>query len=200
MILPRSLRCLPALREDARGSAVIEFAVAAPVLLVLLIGIYDMGHTAYLKAVLSGALETASRSDGIEASDNARADSYVRSIISRIAPDATVTFKRMSYYDFADLKRAEKWTDRNANGKCDNGEPYTDENRSGKWEADVGSASNGGANDVVMYTATVSYKPVFVVPFIDGAGNQRTLVASSVRKNQPYALQARYGSAAGNCS
>lgn len=195
----RAARFPKRLRGDARGSAVIEFAVACPVLLVLLIGIYDMAHTAYLTAVLHGAVGEAARSDALEIADNTKADAYVSGIVKGVAPGATLAFKRSSYYDFADIKRAEAWNDKNGNGTCDNGESYTDENKNGSWDADVGSSGNGGANDVVLYTVTVSYKPLFVVPFISTAADQRTLTASAVHKNQPYALQAKYGSAAGTC-
>lgn len=188
------------LRASERGSAVIEFAVAAPVLLLLLIGIYDMAHRAYLTAILHGAVEEASRRDGLEIADTTKADAYVTAMVQRVAPGAEVKFKRSSYYDFADLKRAEAWNDKNANGKCDNGETYTDENRNGQWDADVGTSDNGGGNDVVLYTATVTYTPVFIVPFMPGSTSQRTLTASTVRKNQPYALQEKYGSDAGTCS
>lgn len=192
-------RLLHRLRAETRGSAVIEFAIAAPVLLLLLIGIYNMAWTAYLTIVLRGAVQAAARGDGLETANNVKADAYVTNLVKGVAPDATVAFKRMSYYDFADIKRAETWNDRNANGKCDAGETYTDENKNGKWDADVGSSSNGGANDVVLYTATVTYKPVFIVPFMSGAADQRQMSATAVRKNQPFALQAKYGSAAGTC-
>lgn len=188
------------LKADTQGATIIEFAVAAPVLLLLLIGIYDMAHTAYLTAILHGAVSEAARNDGLEIADNQKADAYVTGMVKRIAPDSTVTFKRSSYYDFADIQRAEAWTDKNANGKCDKGETYTDENKNGRWDADVGSSNNGGANDVVLYTATVVYNPVFIVPFMPNSTSQRTLTASAVRKNQPYALQAKYGTAAGVCS
>ncbi|PNU05763.1 TadE/TadG family type IV pilus assembly protein [Novosphingobium guangzhouense] len=188
------------LRAAEQGSAVIEFAVAAPVLLLLLIGIYDMAHRAYLTAILHGAVEEAARQDGLESADNAKADAYVEAMVKRVAPGADVKFKRLSYYDFADLKRAETWNDKNANGRCDNGEAYTDENRNGKWDADIGTENESGGNDVVLYTATVTYTPVFIVPFMPNSTSQRTLTASTVHKNQPYELQAKYGSDAGTCS
>lgn len=187
------------LRVSEHGSAVIEFAVAAPVLLLLLIGIYDMAHRAYLTAILHGAVEEASRQNGLEIADTAKADAYVTAMVQRVAPGAEVKFKRSSYYDFADIKRAEAWNDKNSNGKCDNGETYTDENRNGQWDADVGTSDNGGGNDVVLYTATVTYTPVFIVPFLPNSTAQRTLAASTVRKNQPYQLQEKYGSDAGSC-
>lgn len=188
------------LARDERGASVIEFAVAAPVLILLLIGIYDMAHTAYLTSVLNGAMQEAARSDGLETADEARADAFVSGIVKTVAPGADLKFKRRSYYDFADIKRPEAWNDKNANGKCDNGETFTDENRSGKWEDDVGTLTNGTANDVVLYTVEVTYQPPFINPFMGPtAGNFRKMYASAIRKNQPFKLQEKYGSAAGTC-
>ncbi|WP_240197868.1 TadE/TadG family type IV pilus assembly protein [Novosphingobium sp. P6W] len=198
--LPRLSGMLRGLRGDRRGVTAIEFAVTAPVLFMLLIGIYDMGHMAYLNAVLHGAVNQAARIGALEIADTAKADTYVTNLVKGVAPGATVTSKRVSYYDFADIKRAESWNDKNGNGTCDNSESYTDENRNGRWDADIGTTDNGGANDVVLYTVTVTYTPVFVNPFVSNAKNARTLIASAVSKNQPYALQEKYGSAAGVCS
>lgn len=194
---------LPALlrrcRDDQRGATVVEFAVAAPVLIILLLGIFDMGHAAYVTAVLHGAVNQAARADGLESADTSKADAYVAGLVRGVAPGATVVSKRVSYYDFADIKRAESWNDKNGNGVCDNSEAYTDENKNGKWDADIGKSDNGGANDVVLYTVSVKYTPLFFLPFMENTKRDRTLSASVVKKNQPYALQQKYGSAAGTC-
>jgi Flp pilus assembly protein TadG len=196
----RQFRGLRAHSGDERGATVVEFAIAAPILITLLLGIFDMGHWAYLTAVLRGAVNQAARSDALETANTAKADIYVANIVKGVAPGATVVSKRVSYYDFADIKRAESWNDKNGNGVCDNSEAYTDENKNSKWDADVGTASNGGANDVVLYTVTVTYTPVFFIPFGTNKNTARTISASVVKKNQPYALQQKYGSAAGTCS
>jgi Flp pilus assembly protein TadG len=182
------------------GVTVIEFALVAPVFLMLLLGIFDIGQMAYGKAVLNGAVEQAARSSSLETGDTTAADNMVKAAIKPILPNATVTTSRKSYYDFADMSRAEKWTDTNGNGTCDNGENYVDENRSGSWEANVGASGNGGAGDVVLYTVTVTYKPIFTARFFKTYGADRTLTAVGVRKNQPFADQAGYGSSAGTCS
>ena len=59
---------------------------------------------------------------------------------------------------------------------------------------------NGGASDVVVYRFTVTYKPIFAVPFMPQNWQNRTLTATSIRKNQPFASQDGYGSNAGVCS
>lgn len=195
------IRCFPqVLRGDARAATAIEFAVAAPVLITLLLGIYDIGHMVYVRSVLHGAVQQVARTNTIETVDTTAEDTWIRGLVRGVAPDATVTTKRVSYYDFADIARPEAWNDNNGNGVCDASESYTDENRNGRWDADVGTSDNGGASDVVIYTVTVVYKPVFPNPFLDNSDASRTLTATAVKKNQPYALQEKYGSAAGTCS
>lgn len=188
------------LRRDARGVAAVEFAMVAPVLFLLLIGVYDMGHTAYVSAVLHGAVKDVARDAGLEGTSTTKADTYVRSLVRRVAPEATVTATRTSYYDFSDIARPEAFNDQNANGVCDNSEGYTDENRNGRWDADIGQDGNGGANDVVLYTVQVVYKPLFPLPILDNSDQMRTITAKAVQKNQPYALQGKYGSQAGTCN
>ena len=187
------------LAADTTGAAAIEFALVAPVFMLLLLGLGDLGHMVYVKSVLNGAVEDAARSGSLETADTTAIDNAVKARIAPVVPNATVSTTRRSYFDFADINRAEKWTDSNNNGTCDNGENYIDENKSGSWEANVGRASNGSAGDVVLYTVTVSYQPVFTAKFMSNWGSTRSLSATAVRKNQPFADQSSYGSSAGTC-
>ena len=193
-------RGLAELRTAREGAAIIEFAVAAPVLLLVLIAVFDLGYMIYASAVLHGAVQEAARSSSLETADTSAADAYVTSVMQNVLPGATVTTTRKSYYDFSDIARPETWDDSNNDGICDDGESYTDENGNGQWDADVGESGNGGADDVVVYTATVTYEPLFPNPFISGTSEMRTMSASTVKKNQPFASQTEYGSSAGTCS
>lgn len=188
-----------ALRRCRAGVTAVEFALAAPVLLMLLLGIFDIGYMTYVNSVLHGAVNAVARNATVEGAVTGDEDAYVKAMVARVAPSATVLITRKSYYDFTDVGRPEAWNDTNHDGVCDDGEIYSDENRNGHWDADIGVSGNGGANDVILYTVTVEYKPLFPYPF--GADNgMRTLSASTVRKNQPYANQASYGKSAGSCS
>jgi hypothetical protein len=182
------------------GAAAVEFAIVAPVFLMLLMGIFDLGQMAYGKATLNGAVETAARTSALETGDTAAADKMVEDAVKAILPNATIATNRKSYFDFVDVGRPEKWTDTNADGNCNGGEPYIDENRSGAWENDVGKSDNGGAGDVVLYTVTVTYKPIFATQFFSYFNKDRKLTAVGVRKNQPFANQAGLGSSAGSCT
>lgn len=188
------------LRGDERGVTAIEFAVAGPVLMVMLLGMFDIGHMTYVTAALNGAVQRVARDATLETANVTTQDAYVTSVVQRTAPGATVATTRKSYYDFTEIAQPEPLNDRNSNGRCDNSETYTDENRNGRWDADVGVSGNGGANDVVVYTVTVTYTPLFPIPGISNRNNTRTLTASAVRKNQPFSTQGSLGSAAGTCA
>lgn len=186
--------------QSRDGVSATEFALIAPVFLTLLLGILDIGQMGYGNAVLNGAVQKAARDSALETGDTAAADALVQQIVAPVFPGATYTSSRTSYYDFADIGRAERWNDANNNGTCDNSEAYVDENENGAWDADIGLDGNGGANDVVVYSVTASYQPVFRVPFLPEKWRTRSVTGSAIKKNQPFADQREYGSAAGICA
>lgn len=194
---------LPWVRRLARaesGIAITEFGLIAPVFFLMLIGLYDITHMAYARSVFNGAVERAARAAALEGGDPAAVDEMVRRLINPVMPGVEVETTRSSYFDFADIGRPEQFTDGNGNDTCDNDEAYIDENGSGTWEEDIGEAGNGGASDVVVYTVTASYEPLFKVPFMSKAWNTRTITASTIKKNQPFGDQLGYAVIAGTCS
>lgn len=190
------MRPLP---RDERGVTLVEFALVSPVFLMMLLGLLDIGQMVYGKALLNGAVEAAARSSSLESGDTTAADAVVVNRLKAVLPGVEVNSTRSSYFDFADIGRAEQWNDADGSGVCNNGEAYTDENGNGIWDREIGVSGNGGANDVVLYRVTASYSPVFKVPFMPAAWNQRTLESTAIRKNQPFATQAGYSSTAGTC-
>lgn len=187
------------LTRDTRGVTLVEFALVAPVFLMMIIGLLDIGQMIYGKSVLNGAVEAAARASSLETGDTAAADAIVNARIAPILPGVKVDSKRTSYFDFADIGRAEQWNDADRSGDCNDGEAYTDENGNGAWDKDIGVSGNGGANDVVLYTVTATYEPLFKVPFMPQAWVERSLESTAIRKNQPFATQADYSSTAGTC-
>jgi Flp pilus assembly protein TadG len=182
------------------GASAVEFALVAPVFLMMLMQVFNMGQMVYGKVVLAGAAEAAARSSALETADTAAADAIVGAIVTKVLAGASVTSTRKSYNDLDDIGRPERWNDTNNNGTCDANESYVDENRTSAWERDVGATGNGGAGDVVIYSVSVAYNPLFTVPFAPGTWRRTTIGAVAVRKNQPYASQAAVGSAAGTCA
>jgi hypothetical protein len=179
---------------------VVEFALVAPVFLLFLVGGLDLGQMVYGQSVLNGAVQDAARNSTLEGGNIAAIDAEVGLIVRNILPGAKVTGLRKSYYDFTDIGRAEKWNDANGNGTCDNGETYTDENSSGIWESDIGKSGNGGANDVILYTVTATYDPIFEIPILpERWRGPVTLQSVTVRKNQPFNNQQKYATVVGTC-
>lgn len=189
-----------ALLDDREGATIVEFAIVLPMFMVLLIGILDIGQMVYGKSVLTGAVHRAARASATETRNIAQADAGVLATIRPVLPGVTIKTSRTSYYDFADIGRPEKWNDDNGNSRCDDDEVFTDENRNGQWDEDIGKQNDAGtANDVIIYRVTASFEPMFKVPLLPGSWSDRTLMATAVIKNQPFGNQTDYGSAAGNC-
>lgn len=204
MKVPTSARqvrqALRTFRTSSRGVTTVEFAIVAPVFLLLVTGLMDVGHVIYAKSILDGAVQEAARSSALETGDTTAADAFVLQRVSPVMPDVTVTSTRKSYYDFSDIGRPEIWNDANSNGTCDNGESYTDENGNGSWNSDAGSNGNGGANDVVLYTVKARFGLLFAGGLLPASWADQTLTSIAVRKNQPFASQAERGSSAGTCA
>lgn len=192
------MRMLRHLRTDERGAALVEFAVVAPVLSLLLVGGFDIAHTLYARSALQGIVQKTARDSGLESSTatatQTAIDAKVTKQVKALANNATITFSRRYYRTFSDAAaaQAEPWTDTNHNSKCDAGEPYTDENNNSVWDADGGDDGQGGAKDKTVYTVSVSYPHMFPLWKFIGGSNTVNLSASTVLMNQPYTDQGSY--------
>jgi Flp pilus assembly protein TadG len=174
---------------DQAGAAIVEFALIAPVLLMTLFGMFDLGHGMYTKSLLQGAIEKASRDSTIEGANTGALDAKVSEIVRRIAPGATVTFNRSSYSSFTGVGNAEDYADINMDGICDNGESFEDANSNGVWDANQGRSGNGGARDAVLYNVSVTYPRILPIGRLLGQSNTITMMSATVLRNQPFGLQ-----------
>jgi Flp pilus assembly protein TadG len=179
------------LYHDERGATVVEFALIMPVLFGLVLVGYDLGTAQYMRAVLEGAMQQAGRAATLQTAQTSQTtiDTYVSDRIKAVLPGASVAVSRKNYAAFADAGRPEDFTDTNANGRRDSGECFTDLNGNSTWDADVGKSGNGSANDIVVYTATVTYATAMPVKMF-GINPITTLTASTTLRNQPYGVQA----------
>lgn len=198
-------RLLCRLRRDGRGTAITEFALTAPVFLLLLMGIFDYCWQLYTQQVLYGAMGDAGRAATLQVAappaaegetpapttpagvDMAALDEMVRARVKQVMPRATVEFSRRAYQDFAGVGEREPLRDDNGNGVHDEGECFEDINGNGQWDADRGADGSGGADDIVLYTATVTFDRVLPVWRMLGQPQETQLKASTVLRNQPYA-------------
>jgi Flp pilus assembly protein TadG len=192
-------RTLFALRRDSAGATLVEFAMLLPVLLMTLMGLFDLAYNMYTSSMLNGSIQKVARDSTIEGASTGSLDANVTKAVKAIVPGATLTFTRKSYSSFTKVGRAEDYTDVNKDGVCNANEPYEDANGNGSWDSDVGLAGQGGARDAVLYTVKVTYQRAFPVASFVGLSNTFTTSSSMVLRNQPYGLQNQVTSTMGNC-
>lgn len=182
-----------ALLKDELGATISEFAVVAPVFLLMMMGTFDAAHTMYVRAVMQGAVYKAARETALKAGQKElqqiTIDNELKDQIRLLVPKgATINDPvRSSYKNFADAAKSEGEPVNDtvtANGICDPGERYEDRNGNGQYDA--ANTGQGGARDIVRYSITVSYKSFFPMPA--GLG-ERELTATSVIANQPFSDQ-----------
>jgi TadE-like protein len=183
---------LKLIHKDTRGVTIIEFAFAAPALLLLLFGFFDFGYRAYALSVLQGEVQKAARDGTLEGAGGATAsiDARIKTTLQRIVKNGQFTFDRRAFVSFTRAGEAEIFTDTNLNGTHDPGECYQDENGSGFWEDNAGVIGQGGARDIVVYEVTVTFKRLFPMAGLLGFSPEQSISSSSVLRNQPYGDQA----------
>lgn len=200
----RSTRAmLRALARDTGGVSLVEFAFVGPVLILMVMGLFDIAHTQYTSSVLYGAMQKASRDLTLESAQSRQGtiDQRVTDQVRAVMPNnATVTLQKFSHFDFSDVDLPEEYTEQNANGRCDNNEPYVDTNDNGRWDADRGRSGIGGARDVVVYEAVVSYPRMFAMFGLAGLPQNVTLRAATVLRNQPFDEQNDRVTTVRNCT
>jgi Flp pilus assembly pilin Flp len=183
------LRRFPRANE---GVSAIEFAVVAPVLLLLIFGIVEFAMIMLVANIMENATSISSRlgKTGYSASGQSRADTIRASVIARAgglvdADQLVITSK--FYKQFDQINNAEPWNDSNGNGLAEVGE-YTDINGNGQYDTDMGLAGYGNAEDIVVYT--ISYPWGIMTPImreiIGNAQGQFPIIARAVVKNEPY--------------
>lgn len=191
---PRLTALLRRLASDSSGVTLTEFAFVGPVLILMVMGLFDMAHTQYTNAMINGAMQKAGRDLTLEsaATRQATVDKRVADAVRKVVPNtATVEFEKLSYDDFTDIDEPEEFDDENKDGICNNGEVFADANGNGQWDTDRGAEGIGGARDAVLYTAIVSYPRLFPMYGLAGLPQTVNLRASTVLRNQPFDEQDR---------
>lgn len=187
-----------ALAADERGSTLVEFAIVAPVMGIMLLGAFDVGHTLYMRSVLQGVVQKTARDSTLQDAgtpENAQIlDDRVLAQAKAIANNGDIKITRRFYRTFTDAAaaKAEDWSDINKNGRCDDGEPYEDANQNNVWDADGGDQGQGGAKDAVLYTVSITYPRMFPLYNLIGVPPTTTVSADTVLRNQPYGDQGQY--------
>jgi hypothetical protein len=175
------------LRADA-GVTIVEFAMVLPVLCMLLMGVFELGYRSYVSSVLQGALHEAARMATVGGVSVAQIDAHVKQRLHAFAHDATITTSASSYFDYGDVGMPEKITSDTAPvGMYNPGDCFEDANGNGSYDLDRGRTGLGGADDVVRYSASITYRAMFPVGAFLGWSDQTTVSSETMLRNQPYA-------------
>lgn len=185
------MRTLGSLGRDSRAVTAVEFAVVAPVMLMIIFGLLELAFQAFAQGTLDGAVNEGARGGTIEinAGSQSGLDARVASQVQSVIPSATVTFDRANYSSVADIAKREDFQDAPPlNDRWDTGECFEDYNGNGRYDLDRGRAGQGGADDFVRYEVTAQYQRFFPVGLL-GLDSAVTLKSRSVLRNQPYSAQ-----------
>lgn len=175
--------------RDSDGVTAVEFALIAPVFVLILMGIIEFSLVMFVSSVMEGATSASGRygKTGYTAVGSTRQEQIISAVASRSAGllDATkITINTTVYPSFDSIDQEEPYIDSNHNGTHDVGETYTDVNGNAQWDS-FGVAGLGNANDVVVYTA--SYPWVINTPIIANFLGSTIIISSrTVVKNEPY--------------
>jgi Flp pilus assembly protein TadG len=192
---------LPAIVRDDSGATIVEFAMVAPVLLLTIMGMFDLAHNMYVASVLQGAIQKAARNSTIEGASTSQAtiDARVTDTVRTVIKGATVTFGRKSYSSFSAVGQPEDYNDVDGNSTCNNNETYEDANGNGTWDADPGITGFGSARDAVLYEVTVTYPRLFPMAKLIGLPANVTTKTATVLRNQPYGSSSSATVTTGKC-
>lgn len=194
-VLGRAFRRLPG---DRRGAAATEFGLVIIPFSMLMMGGLELAHEAYLRSVLSGAVQDVARRAAVQSPSftatgstlEERVAASIRARVDPVAPGATYLVEPENFFDFSGIGKPEKLVnDRNGNGRYDSGDCFQDLNSNNSYDTDAGRAGIGGANDVVFYRVTVTMNRLFPVTGLFGWSNRFSMVTETAVRNQPYATQ-----------
>jgi Flp pilus assembly protein TadG len=178
-------------KTDETGVTAVEFALIAPVLMLIIMGTVEVGLMTAAQRMLDNATFTGSRTGktGYIATGKTQAQT-IQDGIKKAAPvllnPSKITLSSIAYPDYSYIK-PEAFTDTNKNRKWDSGEPYVDANNNGKYDDGTGVSGLGSCGQIVVYTATYSWK--LFTPLLSrliGTGGYVPLKSSIPVKNEPY--------------
>lgn len=190
------------LMTETSGVTAVEFALLAPVFLLLLLGIFVLGQQVYASALLQGALQEAARNSTLERGylRHDEIDARLREAVLPIIPGAEIVLDRRNFATFAHIIEPEQFTDTNDNGKCDAGEPFEDLNDNAVWDKNRGRSGQGGARDAVVLTAVATYERLLPLPGNSGLSRSVTIEGKTVLRNQPFNEQGTREAQLGHCA
>jgi Flp pilus assembly pilin Flp len=184
-----------ALCGNQDGATALEFALVAPVLVLMIMGGFDAGYGVYLKSVAAGTLEAKARAASLEGATESQFDEDVREGMRAILPnyahaDENIILSKRNYTDYSRIGAAERiTTDYDDDGELDVGDCWLDEDENGVFGNNGGAAGLGGADDGVYYTVTLKLPRLFPMASMIGLPEEQQITVKTLVINQPYGTQ-----------
>jgi hypothetical protein len=177
------------LAAEKRGSAAVQFALIAPVLLLLIVGSFEYAVVMFVSGTLESAVLEASRygATGYEEGGGSRMDRIRAMITDRtlgIVNGATADIDTYVFPNFGSITAPEPFTDLNGNGKWNGGEPFVDLNGNGSRDSGGGAPGPGDACEVVLYVVT--YQTQSITGLLRAVMGRITHHASVAVRNEPF--------------
>ncbi|MGB3471975.1 MAG: TadE/TadG family type IV pilus assembly protein [Erythrobacter sp.] len=189
------MRFLKALRADTQGVTIVEFALVAPVMLLFIGGILEIGYVTFARSTLESSILAAARASRVTECPNENAEELAEQLTKRMsvimsADGAPPTLSVQSYgQKFGDVGNPEPFDDTDGNGTHSVGESYTDVNGNGEWDADMGQDGHYGTfGEVVEFKASFNVPSLFpwIAQRINSGQNFYTIESVTVIRNEPY--------------
>ncbi|MEO0499252.1 MAG: TadE/TadG family type IV pilus assembly protein [Pseudomonadota bacterium] len=185
------------LNSDERGTTLVEFALLAPTLMLMVTGAVEFGHLAMARSALEGATMVSARVAMTGACPESREEDMQNFIHKRMSSFATVAdvsgkkslpeiTVRNFGQDVGNVGSPEPFVDDDKNGEYTPGESFDDLNGNGKWTSGVHVRGDlGGPGDVIQYEA--EFKAANLFPYTKWfvESGHATLKASTIVRNEP---------------
>ncbi len=173
------------------GVTALEFAMIAPVFLLIVTGIIEFAMIMFTTTVMESATNSTSRmgKTGYNTAGLTRQQSIIASVANRTAGllDASkITVTSKVYTDFASVGKPEPCISPTT-PPCPGvaGVNYNDINGNGTWDSDMGAAGLGSQGDVVVYSVSYPW-PIMSPLMVPLLGSIYTITVRSVVRNEPF--------------
>lgn len=183
------------LRRRNEGSTIVEFAILAPVMFLLIAGLMELAYVLFARSTLESAVMAAARSARVADCPKENAKAVEKMIQDRMniisSSDGVPAIVLVESYgqNFGDVGNPEPFDDANGNDQRDDGESYTDVNGNGSWDEDMGASGDFGSfGEVVRFTATFNVTSLvpFVAAEINDGKDHYPIEAVTVVRNEPF--------------
>ncbi|MEH6756608.1 MAG: TadE/TadG family type IV pilus assembly protein [Parasphingorhabdus sp.] len=180
-----------ALIRNEDGATLVEFGLVIGPLMLILLGIMDVGYQGYLDTLAKSKLHEVARDASTGEMTVEQIETAVDEGLAALTlKDAKVDVTVKSYFDFTNIGKPEKLTtDVNHNGEVDPGDCFIDNNKNGVFDIDYGIPGTGGPDDIVSYQIEIETKRLFPLAKMFGWSETMKSSNSTAVRNQPYGAQ-----------